>query len=211
MATANVSGVLSAAARLFRARGFERATVRDIAKAAGMLAGSLHYRYRTKEKLLLELMRRAVDVASREVQTAAAGAPDPVEALRRALKAHMRVLLHTDDSMFVLLNEWRTLRGKARSEMIRLRDSYEALWTTMLDEAVGTGRIRPGVDMKLVRLLGLGAANSAGHWYSEKGRYDSDEIADALFALMAQGALGEKPLDAAGLEPEAVKRSDGLG
>ncbi|PYQ46008.1 MAG: hypothetical protein DMF77_02445 [Acidobacteria bacterium] len=41
---------LDAAARLFRAKGFEATTVREIAKAARMLPGSLHYRYPTKDR-----------------------------------------------------------------------------------------------------------------------------------------------------------------
>jgi AcrR family transcriptional regulator len=53
--------ILDAAARLFRLKGFEGATLRAIAKAAGLLPGSLHYRYPTKDALLLALMKRGVE------------------------------------------------------------------------------------------------------------------------------------------------------
>ena len=45
--------VLAAAAALFRERGYERTTVKEIAEACDMLPGSLHYRYPSKESLLV--------------------------------------------------------------------------------------------------------------------------------------------------------------
>lgn len=52
--------VLDAAAALFRARGCSATTVRKIAAAAGILPGSLHYRFATKESLLI---RDGIDLA----------------------------------------------------------------------------------------------------------------------------------------------------
>ena len=47
--------VLSKAATEFRKRGFEKTTVKQVAEACNMLPGSLHYRYNTKEALLLDM------------------------------------------------------------------------------------------------------------------------------------------------------------
>src|SRR5690606_2736379 len=52
--------VLHAAARLFREQGYAATSLRDIARAAGMLPGSLHYRYPSKEDILSALMERAI-------------------------------------------------------------------------------------------------------------------------------------------------------
>ena len=52
--------LLDAAARLFRERGYAKASLRRIAQAADMLPGSIHYRYPTKLDLYLAVARRAV-------------------------------------------------------------------------------------------------------------------------------------------------------
>ncbi|MCZ7584766.1 MAG: hypothetical protein M5R36_16320 [Deltaproteobacteria bacterium] len=59
----------------------------------------------------------------------------------------------------------------------------------MLYEAAGTGRLRPEVDLKMLRLLGFGAINWCAEWFNAKGAYDPDEIADAAFAMIAHGVL----------------------
>src|SRR3954469_16184766 len=87
---------LDAAARLFRAKGFAATTVREIARAARMLPGSLHYRYPTKDSLLLALMKRGVEADLAGIRAAIRGVRDPVERLRLALRARLRYLLGRD-------------------------------------------------------------------------------------------------------------------
>ncbi|HTP49418.1 MAG TPA: TetR/AcrR family transcriptional regulator [Anaeromyxobacteraceae bacterium] len=183
------AAILAAAARLFREKGFERTTLREVARAAGILPGSLHYRYPAKEELLLELMRRAVSLLTASVRAAIDECRDPVERIRQALRAHLRLLLSGDDMVFTLLFEWRSLRGPARAEMVRLRDQYEALWEGLLYAAAGTGRVRAGVDLQLLRLLGFGAVNWVATWYAPGGRMSHEQIADAFWAYLGLGVL----------------------
>ena len=56
--------VLNSAARLFREQGYDRTTVKEIAEASNLLPGSLHYRYKAKEDILVDLMRLGLEHAS---------------------------------------------------------------------------------------------------------------------------------------------------
>lgn len=181
---------LDAAARLFRQKGFEATTVREIAKAAGSLPGSLHYRYPTKAALLIDLTRRGMDADLAAVRSAIAGVPDPVERLRLSLRARLEYLLSRDAAQ-VILYDWRALKGKARDEMIRLRDRYEAFWSGLVYEAAGSGRLRPDLDLKMLRFLLLGAVNSVAQWYSPRGQCAPAEVADAFWEFLAYGVLDE--------------------
>jgi len=181
---------LDAAARLFRAKGFEATTVREIARAARMLPGSLHYRYPTKDSLLLALMKRGEDADLVGIRAAIRGERDPVERLRLALRARLRYLLSRPASQVVLF-EWRSLKGTARDEMIRLRDRYEAFWSGLLYEAAGTGRLHPGIDLSLLRFLLFGAINGVALWYHADGPRTPDEISDAFWGFIAYGVVDE--------------------
>jgi TetR/AcrR family transcriptional regulator, cholesterol catabolism regulator len=181
---------LDAAARLFRQRGFEATTVREIAKAAGSLPGSLHYRYPTKAALLIDLTRRGMEADLSAVRSAIAGVADPVERLRLALRARLGYLLSRDAAQ-VILYDWRALKGKARDEMIRLRDRYEAFWSGLVYEAAGSGRLRPDLDLKMLRFLLLGAINSVAQWYSPRGQRAPEQVADAFWGFLAFGVLDE--------------------
>jgi TetR/AcrR family transcriptional regulator, cholesterol catabolism regulator len=181
--------VLIGASQVFRRKGFAGATTREIAAAAGMLPGSLHYRFQSKEDLLLALMERGITRATSSVRLAISGLDDPVERLKAALRAHLRLLLDEDEAIYVLLYEGRGLSGDARTEMVRLRDRYDALWDGLLHAAAGTGRVRSEVDLKLLRLLLLGAVNWTAQWFSQRGLYSSDEVADAYADIVLTGIL----------------------
>ena len=181
--------VLDAAGRLFRQKGFAATTVRDIAEAAGVWPGSLHYRYRTKEAVLLALMERGIALAEASFRAATAQSADPVERLRHAMRAHIAMLAGSDHGTYVLLYEGRHLVGDARARMIRLRDRYDALWDGLLYQAVGAGSFQPEVDVRLARLLILGAINWVPQWYSAEGALTPEQIADRFADRLLRGFL----------------------
>jgi|KBSMisStandDraft_5_1062788.scaffolds.fasta_scaffold671967_2 AcrR family transcriptional regulator len=188
--------VLEIAGRLFREKGFDATTVRQIADAAGLLPGSLHYRYPSKEEMLLALVERGIASATEAVRLAIADATDPFERMRLALRAHLRLLVRDDVAIYVSLYEGRSLSGDSRAQMVRLRDRYDALWDGILHAAAGTGRLRHDVDLSLVRKLLLGAANWTAQWFSPHGSYSCDEVADAYADLLWRGVAqpGDRPV-----------------
>lgn len=184
--------VLSSAARLFREQGYDRTTVKEIAEACNMLPGSLHYRYQAKEDILVDLMRLGLEQASIAVTQAVAGATEPAEQLRRGINAHLQLLVSGSDMVYVLLFEWRSLRGEARREMIKLRDRYELLWAAMLKLLAEQGVIRKDMDLELLRLIGLGALNWVATWFREEGRYSLEDIGDFVWRMIRSAVLEER-------------------
>ena len=184
---ANGNAILDAAATLFRRHGLGGTSIRGVADKAGVLPGSLTYRYPTKESLVLALMERAIaDVSAKVIETLTTSA-DPLERLRFALRAHLAALLAEDDAMYVLLFEWPRLSLSSRRSLSRERRKYEALWDGLLYAAVGSNQIDPTVDLDFLRRSLLGAANSTAIWHSAGNSRSPDQIADAILAMFAFG------------------------
>jgi AcrR family transcriptional regulator len=181
--------ILLEAARLFRENGYERTTVRQIADACGLLPGSLHYRYPAKEAILLDMMKAAIEQTIRAIIDATAPIADPLQKLRSAMLAHIRVLLSGNDMFYVLLFEWRSLSGEAREAMIAERDRYERYWAILLDTLKMQGHIRPEVDLDMLRLIGLGALNWVATWYRDGDRFTQEQIGNMVWTVLTQGAL----------------------
>ena len=83
--------VLAISATLFREKGFERTSLREISKACGMLPGSLHYRYRAKDDILVDMMRLAIERIISGIVDATVSVDDPLEKLRAAMRAHVNI------------------------------------------------------------------------------------------------------------------------
>lgn len=183
--------VLLAAGKLFRDQGFAATTVREIATAAHMLPGSLHYRYASKDDILVALMKRGVERAIHAVEVAIAGEKDAVERLRLGLRAHLELLCNGDDSLYVLLFDWRSLTSGAARGVNREKQRLESFWDTLLLDAHATGRARPLLDIELVRQFGFGAINWVATWYRPGGKRTPAQIADTFWSFLAFGLIHE--------------------
>lgn len=189
--------VLKKAATEFRKRGFDKTTVKQVAEACEMLPGSLHYRYQTKDALLLDLMHLAMEKVTDAVLEAGLTHSQPEKQIRACINAHLSVLLTDSDMVYVLLFEWRSLEGDAAREMINLRDRYEKLWAAMLKLLAENNYIRKDIDLDLLRLIGLGAINWVAVWYHPDGKYSAEDIGDFIWMLIMRGVINPQ-LDSKG-------------
>lgn len=178
--------VLRAAAGLFSRKGYEGTSLRDIAKASGMLAGSIYYHFSSKEDIFLSVQREGIRELRAAVTAAIESVEDPWERLEAACSAHARVLLDESDFAAVLIQVTPSRNLEMWDQLTALRNGYEKIFRQLVDDLplpVGTNR-------KYLRLTILGALNWSHHWY-RKGRDDPEEIAVGMVRLFRQRL--EKP------------------
>ena len=178
--------VLDAAARLFRAQGFEGTSVRDIARAVGMLPGSIYCHFATKEDLLLAVYVKGVTQISAAVRLAVSRQTDPWSRLEAACIAHLEAILQDDDYAQVVVRVRPSDAPAANGRLIVLRDEYEAL----LGELLNALPLARRTDRSTLRLMLLGALNWSQTWYRSGGGLTPRTIARRFVALLRQGQEG---------------------
>ena len=62
--------IFSAALTLFRERGFETATMREVAEKAGVATGAAYYYFASKEAIIMEFYRRSSDEMQPKMEAA---------------------------------------------------------------------------------------------------------------------------------------------
>ena len=175
--------VLDQAAKLFRTQGFEGTSVRDIARAVGMLPGSLYCHFATKEELLAAVYLKGVEQISAAVQTAVQLHADPWERLQAACVAHLESIRQDDDYAQVVIRVRPADVALVNQNLIDLRNRYEQLFIDLIKALP----LRKGTDRRAFRLLLIGALNSSQTWYRPSGKYKPRAIAHQFIALLRQG------------------------
>src|SRR6187402_2323373 len=174
--------LLRVSAKLFREKGFDGTTIRDISGAAGMHSGSPFYHFKTKQDILVAVMEQGLAEGLRSLEAAMAAPAAPEQRFLRMIRAQIGTILEDgNDFIPVLLYDWRSLTPENRRRIIALHDRYDALWQPVIDELKRAGHM-PG-DAQLVRLLVLGAVNWSGRWYRQGGRLSLDEVAEGVARL----------------------------
>lgn len=175
--------VLDAAAALFCRQGYEGTSVRDIARAAGMLPGSLYCHFPTKEDLLVAVYLRGVEQICAAVDAAARRHDDPWDRLEAACVAHLEAILRDDDYARVVVRVRPGDVPAAADRLIAQRDRYEALWSTLVAALPMPRRS----DRSALRLMLLGALNWSQTWYRADGGSSPRALARQFIALLRQG------------------------
>lgn len=178
--------LVNAAARLFRRKGFDGTSTRDIAAAVGMHSGSPFYHFKSKGALLYavmdEGMRSAIVRQAAALEAAAGLSPDAAALLRVLIRNHFDILLGPgSDFIPVMLYESRSITARQRASLAKLQGDYESVWAPVLQALSREGRLQ--CPVKLARLLIFGALNWSVQWFDAKKGVSLDELADAAMTL----------------------------
>ena len=169
-------------ARLFREKGFEGTTIRDIADAVGMRSGSPFYHFKTKQEILAAVMEEGLVAGLDATQKIIDSRLSAQEKFHALVRSHLEtVLAEGHDFIPVLLYDWRSLSPELQARIIELKDRYDSCWQRMLTEMKQSGLIKD--DSGVVRLLLLGAINYSVQWYKPGKGLTLDQLADQTVAF----------------------------
>ncbi len=174
--------LLIEAARLFRAKGYERTTVRDLAAGVGIQSGSIFHHFKTKEEILKAVMEEVIIYNTHLMRTKLAAASSAKEEVLALITCELESITGiTGDAMSVLVYEWRSLNEGNQRDILNLRDEYEQLWLDALDKAKAEGQIK--ADTFILRRFLTGALSWTTTWYKRDGDISIEDLAKEALLL----------------------------
>src|SRR3954468_21752394 len=145
--------ILRAAIDVFADRGFFNAQVADVARAAGVAAGTVYLYFRSKDDLLVSIFERSMRDALNEVRGAGSTQRDPRERLRRFARLHLGRLGRDRNLAVVFQVELRqSTKFMERFSATLLREYLGLIRAAIADgqkDGVFRADIRPTVAAKM--------------------------------------------------------------
>ncbi len=172
--------LLDAAATVVREHGYRGASMRDIARRAGMLPGSIYYHFASKAELIGAVYEEGVRRIDAHLAEALAGVDDPWQRLQAACTAHLEMILDRSDYAQVVIRVLPTDVAEHRQRLTALRDRYEAHFRTLVDALP----LAPDTDRHALRLLLLGALNWTQTWYQPLDNHPPAQIASRFVTCL---------------------------
>ena len=181
--------ILRAATDVFAERGFFNAQVADVARVAGVAAGTVYLYFKGKDDLLVSIFERSMREGLANGRAAVANLTDPRERLRRLARGHLSRLGNDRNLAVVFQVELRSsTKFMERFSATLLRD-YLGLIREAIADGQRDGLFRSDVKATAMAKMLFGALDEmATNWILSRRRYSLEADADTVVDLFINGA-----------------------
>jgi len=183
--------ILRAAIDTFAARGFFNAQVADVARSAGVAAGTVYLYFRNKDDLLISIFERTMNEAIAEGRESVARLEDPVEQLRAIARVHLARLGRDRELAVVFQIELRqSTKFMERFSSTQLRE-YLGIIRNVIAHGQTRRVFRRQINPTLAAKVFFGAVDEmATNWILSRRKYALASEADAIVDLFVGGLAG---------------------
>ncbi|MEK6609768.1 MAG: TetR/AcrR family transcriptional regulator [Gemmatimonadota bacterium] len=182
--------LLAVAARVFAATGYDRTSMRDLARASSMSLAGMYYYVKGKEDLLFQIQRNCFELVQQGALDAIGSQLSAEARLAAFIRHHVTFFATHMAEMKVLAHEAESLSGAGLETVRRLKRGYGDVLLGLLAELDGHGS-REQVDRHVAAYTLFGMMNWIYTWYDPKGPVDVAELADSITRLFLNGYSAE--------------------
>jgi TetR/AcrR family fatty acid metabolism transcriptional regulator len=186
--------LLRAAIDTFAARGFFNAQVADVARAAGVAAGTVYLYFRSKDDLLISIFERTMKEAIADGRQSVGALTDPVQRLQEIARLHLGRLGRDRALAVVFQVELRqSTKFMERFSSTQLRE-YLGIIRSVIADGQEQGVFRAAISPTLAAKLFFGALDEmATNWILSRRKYSLVAEADGIVDLFVGGLGRERP------------------
>ncbi len=180
--------ILAAAVQLFAEYGYHAAPLRDVARIAGIQAASIYHHYPNKQALLVEIMEVHMKRLNTQLEYIIREYQDPLQCLQEAIANHIRLHTTYKKEFFIIDTEIRALEGENRAYILSLRDTYETLIQSILNNGIERGAFRR-IDSKVASYAIIAMCTQVATWFRPDGRLTTPQVIALYREVVTQGLL----------------------
>jgi AcrR family transcriptional regulator len=180
-----LESILRTAAQIFAEKGYDKASIRDIARATGVSLSGLYYYFNSKEELLFLIQDHAFGTLLGNLERLLDGAAEPHRRLRILMENHLRYFIANKYEMKVLSHEAEALSGDYRRRVNAKKRRLTEIALEILQELRPDGDIDP----RVATFAMFGMMNWLYNWHRPERDVPLDKIVDDMYRIFVEGYL----------------------
>lgn len=173
------------ALRVFAERGYDGASMDDVARAAGITKASIYHHVSGKEALLERGLQRALDALFAILDEPGARDGRGIDRLRVIFRRVAETTLQLLPEVTVLFR----VRGASsvQRDALERRRAFDRYVTDVIRLAQADGDIDAALDARLTTRLIFGMSNSVVEWYASGSSIARERVIDSLVLVAFDG------------------------
>ncbi|WP_114009590.1 TetR/AcrR family transcriptional regulator [Cohaesibacter intestini] len=181
-----LKAIYEAATDLIYQNGYEAVSLRQLASAVGIQAGSLYNHIASKQDLLYKLTSTIMVELNGALDEELRGIEDPVEQLKTYVRFHITYYAARKKQVFIGNFELRSLQGENYRKIVVLRDQYEKKLVDILERGAEEG-CWAAADMRMTAKALIPMLTGVCVWYDPRGGYSIADLVEKYSSLIFHG------------------------
>jgi TetR/AcrR family transcriptional regulator, cholesterol catabolism regulator len=182
--------ILSHATEVFCKKGYEGASMRDLARQSGMSLAGLYYYFESKERLLYLIQKHTFATIVQRLKSRLEGVPEPEERVRLFVLNHLEYFLANQAAMKVLSHEDEVLKNGFGAEVAAIKREYYRICVSLLDELKHARGLQFSTRLAVLSLFGM--MNWIYTWHNPRVDADAASIAREMGDIFLRGVMANR-------------------
>jgi AcrR family transcriptional regulator len=177
--------ILAHATEVFDEKGYEGASMRDLARATGMSLSGLYYYFDSKEKLLYLIQKDTFSTIVQRLRERLDRESDPEQRIRIFILNHLEYFLANRKAMKVLSHEDDVLTNSFGADIAALKREYYRICVGLLDDYKAAKHLEFFSRTAVLSLFGM--MNWIYTWYNPRVDGDANDLARGMGDIFLRG------------------------
>lgn len=180
--------IIDTAAKLFREKGYNAVTMRDLAEELGIKASSIYNHIPSKQEILAEIVMDLVKDFTLHIQGVEEQQGTSIEKINLIIQMHVRTTIHKTDFLACMNKEWKNLEESKQTVYVKLRNQYEKNFYKIIVSGIEKGEIASR-NPEIIVFSILSTLRTLYHWYSNRTYLNEEELVHNLQENMLEGII----------------------
>lgn len=167
--------IIMSAISIMNREGFRNTTMEQVATEMRMTKGSLYYYFRNKQDLMFQCHELVLEQAIGDQQGALEAGGSHEDKLRRMIHFHIDYAVNRKETFNMIIQPEKAFEKGQLPSIVNKRDEYGLLFDRVVSGGIGTGEFQ-NADVKIIRMILLGAMNWVQTWYRKEGLISLEEL-----------------------------------
>ena len=177
--------IIRIAAQLFKEKGYNAVTMRDLAKTMGIKAASLYNHISSKQEILQNIILEIAEDFTTGMDVILKSKTNCQDKLGQVIALHVRIATRNANGLAALNSDWMHLENKL-DYYLGLRQTYEANFKSIVETGILNNEIKP-INPDVLMFSMLSTLRSLYLWIPKKEVSDVDTLISDLNEILLKG------------------------
>jgi hypothetical protein len=178
--------IIAKAAQLFREKGYNASSMRDLAEKVGVEAASLYNHIRSKSEILQEICFRIANQFMNEIEKTSASNQPAIKKVEAILRFHIRNMIENYEEVYVSDREWKHLEEPYLANFHTQRRIYRQRIAAIIEEGIQKKEIHE-IDAPTAVLILLSMVSGIESWHRSQQKINATQLEENMVSIAIKG------------------------